>query len=157
MVLFQSSSITSIIFGHILYITYIYPMQIIIALIPNGQNKYLWVPKNICLNFISVQYFQRATWTFSWTFLEQFLSGSFPEMISKVFTNPQFNFKWNLNKMHTWLASIDHTRTRDVTACLRHLSLVTNPLIEIFDGWPQRRETLALKGSLMQPHNKHGS
>ena len=95
----------------------IYPMQIFIGLIPNGQNKYLWAPKNIYLNFTTDQYFQRGTWTFSWTFLEQFLSGSFPEMISisKGFKNPHFKFKWYLNMMHTWLASLGHTRTRDVT------------------------------------------
>ena len=46
---------------YIKYITYIYPMQIIIALVRNGQNKYLCAPKNIDLNFTSDQYFQRAT------------------------------------------------------------------------------------------------
>ena len=92
----------------------IYPKQIITALIPNVQNKYLWAPKNIGLIFISVQYFQRATWTFSWTLLEHFLFGSFLKMISEGFTNPHFKFKWNLNMMHTWLASLGHTRTRDV-------------------------------------------
>ena len=90
-------------------------MQISIALIPNGQNKYLWAPKNIGLNFTPGQYFQRASWAFSWTFLEQFLSGLFLEMISEGFTNPHFKFKWNLNMMHTWLASPEQTRTRDVT------------------------------------------
>ena len=34
---------------------------------------------------------------------------------SEGFTNPHFKFKWNLNMMHTWLASLEHTRTRDVT------------------------------------------
>ena len=31
------------------------------------------------------------------------------------FHNPHFKFKWNLNMMHTWLASLGHTRTRGVT------------------------------------------
>ena len=34
---------------------------------------------------------------------------------SEGFTNPHFKFKWNLNMMHTLLASLGHTRTRDVT------------------------------------------
>ena len=34
---------------------------------------------------------------------------------SEGFTNPYFNFKWNLNMMHKWLAGLGHTRTRDVT------------------------------------------
>ena len=34
---------------------------------------------------------------------------------SEGFTDPHFKFKWNLNMMHTWLASLGHTRTRDVT------------------------------------------
>jgi len=34
---------------------------------------------------------------------------------SEGFTNPHFRIKWNLNMMHTWLASLGHTRTRDVT------------------------------------------
>ena len=49
-------------FWTILYIyNNIYPKQIITALIPNAQNKYLWALKNIGLIFISVQYYQRAT------------------------------------------------------------------------------------------------
>ena len=31
------------------------------------------------------------------------------------FHNPHFKVKWNLNMMHTWLASLEHTRARDVT------------------------------------------
>ena len=62
----------------------IYPRQIIIGLIQMAKIKYLWDPKNIGLIFISVQYFQRATWAFSWTFLEQFLFGSFPKIILRV-------------------------------------------------------------------------
>ena len=30
-------------------------------------------------------------------------------------TNPHFKFRRNLNMMHKWLASLEHTRTRDVT------------------------------------------
>ena len=33
---------------------------------------------------------------------------------SEGFTDPHFKFKWNLDMMHTWLASLEHTRTRDV-------------------------------------------
>ena len=29
---------------------------------------------------------------------------------SEGFTNPHFKFKWNLNMMHKWLASLGHTR-----------------------------------------------
>ena len=47
--------------------------------------------------------------------MEHFLSGSFPEMSSEGFTNPHFKIKWNLNMMHKLLASLGHTRTRDVT------------------------------------------
>ena len=49
-------------FWTILYIyNNIYPKQIITALVPNAQNKYLRGLENIGLIFISVQYFQRAT------------------------------------------------------------------------------------------------
>ena len=34
---------------------------------------------------------------------------------SEGFTYPHFKFKWNLNMMHTWLASLGHTKTGDVT------------------------------------------
>ena len=94
----------------------IYPKQIITALIPNAQSKYLWAPKNIGLIFISVQYFQRATWTFSWTLLEQFLSGSFPEWFWGFHKSPfqiSMKFKHDANMK----ASLGHTRTRDVTTC----------------------------------------
>ena len=67
-------------------------MQIVVALTPNAQNKYLWDPKNIGLNFTFGQYFQGETWTFSWTYLKKFLSWSFSEMISEAFTCPHFKF-----------------------------------------------------------------
>ena len=38
----------------------------------NGQNKCLWAPKNIGLNFTSCQYFYRIPGTFSWTHLRRF-------------------------------------------------------------------------------------
>ena len=79
----------------------IYPKQIITTLITNAQNKYLWALKNIGLIFISVQYFQRATWAFSWTLLEKFLFGSFSKMILRVSQIPISKLNGNLNMMHT--------------------------------------------------------
>ena len=34
---------------------------------------------------------------------------------SEGFTSPHFKIKWNLKMMHNLLASLGHTRTRDVT------------------------------------------
>ena len=85
MILRVSQILNSELLDNISYIyKNIYPTQTITGLTPKVQNKNLWVPKNISLIFISVQYFQRATWAFSWTLLEQFLFGSFPEMILRV-------------------------------------------------------------------------
>ena len=72
----------------------IYPKQLIIGLTQMAKIKYPWAPKNIGLIFISVQYFQRVTWAFSWTLLEKFLFGSFSKWFWGFHRSP-FQVKWN--------------------------------------------------------------
>ena len=53
-----------------------------------AQNKYSWDSKNISLNFISCQYFQTLTGTFSWACLKRFF---LMLIISEGWEFPQFN------------------------------------------------------------------
>ena len=62
------------------------------------------------------------------------------------FTNPHFKIKWNLKMMHNWLASLGHTRTRDVTT-RPHLK-ESRPEIQ---GSTERRWGTPIEDDLLAP------
>ena len=89
-------------------------MQIFTGLTQMAKNKYFWALKNIGWNFYLLPIFLEKIRNIFLGQIETIFIWVISRNDSEGFTNPHFKFKWNLNMMHTWLASLEHTRTRDV-------------------------------------------
>ena len=61
-------------------------------------------------------------------------------------TNPHFKFKWNLNMMHKWLASIGHTRLGTL-----QLAPTWKNLVPRFRGWRKEGGVLQSKTIFLLP------